>query len=649
MFFPSRAFIQQQNDQSSYSSHYRSHLTSNYAAGYENQSPQIYYSRNNYNYNYKPQQPSSYYRHNETPSNTPGYSGSFLFRASGYANDQNTSKYYNNDKSTSKYFQSAIYGNDQVRYNQAANFQYKSRYDRYDDANLESRYGIRITNERSYVLSNQSSIHQPNPVNQSQFNPPPLQQQQPQFSQFKPETIKNDKRKRAKSVPHSNYISDTYGAESRHQMSRNYDYTNQSVHNEPSTDFSVIAQKYGNFQRKKESNFQRKYPLILTNNNPLFDGNDSIPESSNTSNSDSDSSSSSSPEIHTRGNSHKKSQNPPPFDPNRQLFSQAQNDVFQQYADQRINELRASRGQQPIQETNHYLPNFERKVPYENTVIQNGSSSKRNASATKRQPEVKFAFKNDRQEQSYIQGRPENAASFAYEGRDDLIRSRSSNQNDQMYDFRQQHDPRYQQPDSRYQQQDLRYQKQDPRYQQQERYQQDSHYQHEHHNHKHQQQQPESRYQQDRFQYQETKQDRFQYQETKQDRYQQHQQIPQETKQPYQMPQKTSFQQPLSYQQPSPKSAGNRKMQFSDSDDKEDSNDFMARLAKFRKTIEESKKAEHQFGQLLEKHNEKHADTPRAHSSVEDNNGLLSETDSMSGKPNQNEFLSEPSLIFEDN
>ena len=82
----------------------------------------------------------------------------------------------------------------------------------------------------------------------------------------------------------------------------------------------------------------------------------------------------------------------------------------------------------------------------------------------------------------------------------------------------------------------------------------------------------------------------------------------------------------------------------SDSDDKEDSADIVSRLAKFRKTIEESKKTERQLGELLGCN-----ETPKVQSSTEEgNNNFLSETDSLTSvKANQNEFLSEPSLVFE--
>ena len=626
MFFPSRAFVQQQNPQTSYSTRYRPHVTPGYSTAYDGLPTSSIYSRtnnnmNNYsNFSYKPGA-SVYFRNIENqPPNIPTYSGALLFRASGYVNnEQSTSRYYGQERPTSKYFQSAIYGTDTTRYYQAANFQYRSRYDRYDDSNLESRYGIKITNERSYVHQQPSNIN----MNQTLFYQNAAQNVQQNTPSYIVDTIKSERKsKRSKSVPrNTSYTKDFFINDNPRAPSRNCEYTN----NDQTVDFSVIAQKYGSFHRKKEqSNFQRKYPLILTNNEPMFDDIASSHDDYNSA-SESDSNLSSSPEIKPRGQRGKNQQKPTPFDPNRQLFSQAQNDVFQQYADQRINEIRMSRGQPPLptsqSEVNHYLPNFERKIPYENTVNPNGSNSLRNnaSSTQKRQPEVRFAFKNER----------ENAVSFAPEVQEELIR-RSSNQNQQRsYDFRQQND-RFQ--NDRYQQQDS-FQSKDKYNNNNNNFNQDKY-----------QQRDNDRYQPQQDRYQQRDNDRYQqtpdnYQQRENDRYQPSQDRYQGSNDRFKDYQqsKSSFQPQQQYSNAQPAS-NLKKQQVSDSDDKEDSNDFTTRLAKFRKTIEESKKSQRQFGQVLEKHEQR--------TQFNDDNGLLSETDS--GKP-QNEFLSEPSLVFESN
>lgn len=580
MFFPSRAFAQQNNPPPN-TSRYRSYLMSNYPSGLENQSPQNFYSRN-YDYNYKLEQP---------------YSGSSYYRSRS-SSDQSTSRYYGSDKpsynvsNVSKYYPSAIYNNDSNRPTQAPVYQYKSRYDCYDETSLETRYGIKISNERTYYQpsyqyqnrTQMNSQYQNTQEPPSYCNPSKYKtRNETNYYASSPKKVENKKRRRAESVnPHANYKSDFYNFD---QPNRNCDYISSNIRQDQPVDFSYIAHKYGNFQKKNEkSNFQRKYPLILTNDEPLFKTAQS-PNQSNDSSSEYDSSqSSSSPDIKTT-KSHKKEEMRP-FDPNRQLFSKAQNEVFQQYAEQRINEIRAARGQPPYQpptqskqpqsnqqshqipsrqEPNYYLPNYDRK-PYESQIVKTKSKSKRNASVQqKRQPEVKFAFKSNEQEPAYTSQRSGSSNNYAPDSHDDLVRRTSPNKlspTSHKYTYNEQYDYRQQQ-----------------------------------HADKHHDKQKKQK-------------------KSKHDR---------------ESPQ-------------SPKNTYSKKNMSSDSDDKEDSADIVSRLAKFRKTIEESKKTERQLGELLGCN-----ETPKVQSSTEEgNNNFLSETDSLaSAKANQNEFLSEPSLIFE--
>ena len=336
MFFPSRAFAQQNNPPPN-PSRYRSHLISNYPSGLENQPPQNFYSRN-YDYNYKTEQP---------------YLGTNYYR-SRVTNEQSTSRYYGSERpsynpsSVSKYYPSAVYNNNNNNSNtrnQAPVYQYKSRYDCYDETSLENRYGIKITNERtyyqpSYQYQNRAQLNSQyqNAQEQSTYCNPSKYKCRQETNYFDGSPRKNEikKRRRAESVnPHANYTSCMYSFD----QPRNCDYISSNLkQDQPAVDLSYIAHKYGNFQKKNEqSNFQRKYPLILTNDEPLFKTAQSPKDNSDSSSDEDSSQSSSSPDIKS-SKSHKKEEMRP-FDPNRQLFSKAQNEVFQQYADQRINEM----------------------------------------------------------------------------------------------------------------------------------------------------------------------------------------------------------------------------------------------------------------------------------------------------------------------
>lgn len=70
---------------------------------------------------------------------------------------------------------------------------------------------------------------------------------------------------------------------------------------------------------------------------------------------------------------------------------------------------------------------------------------------------------------------------------------------------------------------------------------------------------------------------------------------------------------------------------------------IMARLEQFKKTMEESKKSTQYYGEVIARHNINVSDTP------ENQNSLLSESESADTSKIQDDMLSEPSLIFEIN
>lgn len=551
MFFPSRVFAQQ--NEPSYTSRYRWNMqTTNYLGGYDNAAQQNVYQRP-YEYSYKPE---------------AAYTGSNLYKPSSI--DQ-TSRYFGNDRITSTNGSiSRYYGkssnNDFSRQNQTSFYQFKSRYDKYDGNNLESRYGIKISTERTYY--NPSSRVQPSQQFQNNQNTSIYQNAQPkskgrqQDVEISYEMSKcqegKTRQKRSKSVN----ITTDYKRDMGEPNQGGYAFQYQSRREQPDVDvnYSVIAEKYGNLQKLKDQTAQqRKYPAILTNETPLFQAEkhsessddysqDSLSDSNSNSDSDSD----------TSNSSHKKHKKDEmrPFDPNRQLFSQAQNDVFQQYAEQRINEIRAQRGQAPIksqsrsaQQTRAIPPESINEDRYGITAQlkeceRQKQSKSRKGESKKRQPEVKFAFKSheDIQEQIYGSQRLGTSVTFAPNAHNPSAKPTKSSNMEDVYQF-------------------------------------------------------------------ETKYDGNDKSNAKKEK-------------------------------PSPS-----KHKSTSHKDQDDTADIMSKLSKFRQTIEESKRTERQLGELLG-----FTDKPKQTKMNENCNSNQTEKDSLvSGKANQPEFQSEPSLIFEDN